>query len=93
MEFDSTYFSPYRVQSDEDDDAPVTKHDLKAINDKLGQLLSSSSSGAYSDATLKALFSSIVQEHNASLTSAAKAIDASTSQCQKASLGVEASTK
>ncbi|XP_023750879.1 endochitinase A-like [Lactuca sativa] len=93
LEFDSTYFSPYRVQSDEDDDEPVTKRRLKAVNDKLDQLLSSSSSGAYSDAALKALFSFVVQEHNASLTAAVKAIDASTSQCQKASLAVEASTK
>ncbi|XP_023739506.1 lisH domain-containing protein C1711.05-like [Lactuca sativa] len=93
LEFDSTYFSPYRVQSDEDEDAPVTKRHLKAVNDKLDQLLSSSSSSAYSDAALKALFSSVVQEHNASLTAAAKAIDASTSQSQKASFAVEASTK
>ncbi|XP_023734159.1 uncharacterized protein LOC111882023 [Lactuca sativa] len=53
LEFDSTYFSPYRVQSDEDEDAPVTKCHLKAVNDKLDQLLSSSSSGAYSDDSLK----------------------------------------
>ncbi|XP_052620948.1 flocculation protein FLO11-like [Lactuca sativa] len=93
LEFDSTYFSHYRVQSDEDDDKPVTKHHLKAVNDKLDQLFSSSSSGAYSDAALKALFSSVVEEHNVSLTAATKAIDASTSQCQKASLAVEFSTK
>ncbi|XP_023738131.1 extensin-like [Lactuca sativa] len=93
LEFDSTYFSPYRVQSDEDDDERVTKRHLKAFNDKLDQLLSSSSYGAYSEAALKALFSSVVQEHNASLSDAAKAIDASTSQCHKAYLAVEASTK
>ena len=93
LEFDSSYFSPYHVQSDEDEDAPVTKHHLKAVNDKLDQLLSSSSTGAYSDATLKALFSSVVKEHDASLSAVAKASDASTSQCQKASLAVEASTK
>ncbi|XP_052627641.1 extensin-like [Lactuca sativa] len=46
LEFDSTYFSPYRVQSDEDDDEPVTKRHLKAVNDKIDQLLSSSSSRA-----------------------------------------------
>ncbi|XP_023772051.1 uncharacterized protein LOC111920723 [Lactuca sativa] len=93
LEFDSTYFSPYRVQSDEDIDEPVTKRHLKAVNDKLDQLLSSSSSGTYSDVALKALFSFIVQEHRASHTNAAKAIDASISQYQKASLAVETSTK
>nr|KAJ0199947.1 hypothetical protein LSAT_V11C600320930 [Lactuca sativa] len=30
LEFDSTYFSPYRVQSDEGDDEPITKRHLKA---------------------------------------------------------------
>ncbi|XP_023769602.1 uncharacterized protein LOC111918175 [Lactuca sativa] len=93
LEFDSTYISPYRVQSDDYDDAPVTKRHLKTITDKLDQLLSSTSTGAYSEAALKALFSFVVQEHDASLSAASKAIDASTSQCQKASLAVETSRK
>ncbi|XP_052624904.1 uncharacterized protein LOC128132397 [Lactuca sativa] len=93
FEFDSTYFSPYRVQSDDDDDEPVTKRHLKSVNEKLDQLLSSSSSGAYSEAALKALFSSVVTEHSATLSAVAKAIEASTSLCQQASLAVEASTK
>ncbi|XP_023762968.1 protein gar2-like [Lactuca sativa] len=93
LEFDSTYFSLYRVQSEDDEDEPITKRYLKAVNNKLDQLLSSSSSGAYSDAVLKALFSSVVVEHSASLTAAAKAIKASTSQCQQASQAVDASTK
>ncbi|XP_052621019.1 gibberellin-regulated protein 14-like [Lactuca sativa] len=91
--FDSMYFSPYRVQSDDDDDEPVTKRHLKAVNEKLDQLLSSSSSGAYSEAALKALFSSVDTEHSATLSAAAKVIEASTSQCQQASLAVDASTK
>ncbi|XP_023752373.1 uncharacterized protein LOC111900726 [Lactuca sativa] len=66
--------------SEDDDDEPITKHHLKAVNDKLDLLLSSSSSGAYSDAALKALPSSVVAEHSASLSAAAKAIEASTSQ-------------
>ncbi|XP_023732336.1 flocculation protein FLO11-like [Lactuca sativa] len=79
--------------SDEDDDEPVTKRHLKAVHEKLDQLLSSSSSRAYSEAALKALFSTVFQEHSSSLSAAAKAIEASTSQCQQASLAVEASTK
>nr|KAJ0188056.1 hypothetical protein LSAT_V11C900503890 [Lactuca sativa] len=93
LEFDSTYFSPYRAQTDDDDDEPVTKRHLKVVNDKLDQLLSSSSSGAYSDAALKALFSSIIVEHRATLSAIAKAIEASTSQCQQDSLVVDVSTK
>nr|KAJ0220199.1 hypothetical protein LSAT_V11C200056640 [Lactuca sativa] len=93
LKFDSTYFSPYRVQSDDDDDEPVTKCHLKAVNEKLGQLLSSSTSGTYSEAALKALFSSVVTEHSAALSSIAKAIEASTSQCQQASITIDALTK
>ncbi|XP_052622754.1 uncharacterized protein LOC128128026 [Lactuca sativa] len=72
--------------SEDDNDEPITKHHLKEVNDKLDELLSSSSSGACSDAALKALFSSVVAERSASLFAAAKAIEASTSQCQQASL-------
>ncbi|KAL7591659.1 pollen-specific leucine-rich repeat extensin-like protein 2 [Lactuca sativa] len=93
VEFDSTYFSPYQVQSDDDDNEPVTKRYLKVVNEKLDQLLSSSSSGTYSKAALKALFSSVVTEHSATLSDAVKAIKASTSQCQQASLAIDASTK
>ncbi|XP_023769235.1 pectinesterase inhibitor 10-like [Lactuca sativa] len=80
LEFDSTYFSPYRVQSEYDDDEPITKRHLKAVNDKLDQLLSSSSSGTPSEAAFKTLFSSVVVEHSATLSAAAKAIKASSSQ-------------
>ncbi|XP_023746986.1 pollen-specific leucine-rich repeat extensin-like protein 2 [Lactuca sativa] len=93
LEFYSTYFSPYLVQSEDDDDEPITKRHLKAVNDKLDQLLSSSSSGAHSEAALNALFSSVVAEHSATLSAAAKAIEASSSQCKQVSLVVDASTK
>ncbi|XP_023733775.2 uncharacterized protein LOC111881603 [Lactuca sativa] len=81
---------PVTIPSDDDDDEPVTKRHLKAVKDKLDQLLSSSSSGAYSEAALKALFTTVVQEHSASLSTAAKSIEASTSQCQQASLAAAA---
>ncbi|XP_052626782.1 proline-rich receptor-like protein kinase PERK10 [Lactuca sativa] len=41
MTFDSVYYSPYQVQSDNDDDAPVTK---KELNEKLDNFIASSSS-------------------------------------------------
>nr|KAJ0203831.1 hypothetical protein LSAT_V11C500231530 [Lactuca sativa] len=65
----------------------------RVVTDKLDQLLSSSSAHPYSEAALKALFSSAVKDHDTSISNATKAIDASTSQSQKASLAVEASTK
>ncbi|XP_023747684.1 flocculation protein FLO11-like [Lactuca sativa] len=74
-------------------DAPPTKRHLKAVTDKLDQLLSKSSADPHSEAALKALFSSAIKEHDTSISNAAKAVDASTSQCQKDSLAVEASTK
>ncbi|KAL7593890.1 hypothetical protein Lser_V15G33732 [Lactuca serriola] len=74
--------------SDDDDDDPVTKRHLKDLNDKLDQLLSSSStsSNAYSEAAIKALLATFVKEHDTSITNVVKAIDASTSTCQKASI-------
>ncbi|XP_052622562.1 uncharacterized protein LOC128127878 [Lactuca sativa] len=84
---------PSPLPSNFDDDEPVTKRHLKAVNEKLDQLLSSSSSGAYSEAALMAVFSSVVTEYSASLSAATKAIEASTSQCQQASLAVDACTK
>ncbi|XP_023736973.1 uncharacterized protein LOC111884909 [Lactuca sativa] len=72
--------------SDDDDDEPVTKRHLKAVNDKLDQPLSSSSSGAYSKAALKALFSSVVAEHSATLSAAAKATTAKNAEIVNTSI-------
>ena len=53
LEFDSYYYNPYRVQSeDNDDDDPLTKRHLIDLNvnpDKLLSSSSSSSTSAYSD--------------------------------------------
>ncbi|XP_052621634.1 pollen-specific leucine-rich repeat extensin-like protein 2 [Lactuca sativa] len=86
-------FTASNPPSEDDDDEPITKRHLKAVNDKIDQLLSSSSSGTHSEAALKSLFSSVVAEHSATLFAAAKAIEASSSQCQQSSLAVDASTK
>lgn len=32
FDFDSTYYSPYRLQSEDEDDAPVTRQHLKSLN-------------------------------------------------------------
>ena len=81
MDYDSTYFSPYRVQSNDGEGAPLTKRHLKVVTNKIDLLLSSSTTGPYSEAALKALFSSVVKEHDTSISNVAKAINASTSQC------------
>nr|KAJ0213192.1 hypothetical protein LSAT_V11C400185240 [Lactuca sativa] len=46
LEFDSTYSNPYHVQSDDDEDAPLTKQHIRIMIDKLDQLLSSSTAVA-----------------------------------------------
>ena len=43
MTFDSVYYSPFQIQSDDDDDAPVTKRHLKELHDKIDLLIASSS--------------------------------------------------
>ena len=48
MTFDSVYYSPYQVQSDDDDDAPVTKKHLKELHEKIDSLIASSSSSSQS---------------------------------------------
>ncbi|CAH1431384.1 unnamed protein product [Lactuca virosa] len=91
-DFDSFYFSPYRVQSDDDDDAPVTKRHLKDLNEKLDKLIASASSSStteYIEAAVKALFSTLVKEHQDSIEKATKAVDASTTSCQKAAENVD----
>ncbi|CAI9298485.1 unnamed protein product [Lactuca saligna] len=92
LEFDSTYFNPYRVQSDEDGDEPVTKRHLNAVNDKLDQLLSSSSSGIYSDAALKALWQlrKISQTVNASVDNLQRSLQAERSKLEYACQAIEA---
>nr|KAJ0199245.1 hypothetical protein LSAT_V11C600325250 [Lactuca sativa] len=82
-------FTAPNPPSEDDVDEPITKRHLKVVNDKLDQFLSSSSS----EAALKALFSLVVAEHSATLSAAAKAIEASSDQCQQASIVVDASTK
>ncbi|XP_023731435.1 uncharacterized protein LOC111879190 [Lactuca sativa] len=52
-EFDSTYYSPYRLPTDEDDDAPITRQHLQPINEKLDKLLDNnkSASGTVNDSS------------------------------------------
>ncbi|KAL7618601.1 hypothetical protein Lser_V15G04328 [Lactuca serriola] len=41
FEFDSTYYSPYRIPSEEDESAPVTKQQIDSVHEKLDSLLAS----------------------------------------------------
>ncbi|KAL7595963.1 hypothetical protein Lser_V15G29771 [Lactuca serriola] len=91
MEYDSIYYSPYHVLSDDDDDAPITKRHLKDVNEKLDRLLASSSTSsnsAYSDTAVKALIETSIQKHDESIQTATKTVDASTLSCKNASAEV-----
>ncbi|XP_052627004.1 uncharacterized protein LOC111900825 [Lactuca sativa] len=51
VEFDSTYYSPYRLPTDDDEESHVSRQQLQSIVDKLDQLLASKKS--YHDVVLK----------------------------------------
>ncbi|KAL7586246.1 hypothetical protein Lser_V15G38226 [Lactuca serriola] len=74
MNFDSVYYSPFQVQSDEEDDAPVTKKHLKELHEKVDLLLASSSNQ---------------QAQHDSVALATAAIDASTRACEAATEKVD----
>ena len=80
-EYDSTYFSPYRLLTDEDDDAPITRQHLQSIHEKLDTLITDSR--AYSGVVLKAFIDTTLEQYTDSIDRSTKAIDASTSSCKK----------
>lgn len=86
LNFESTYYSPYRVQSDDDEDAPVTKRHLKDLHNKLDMLVASSysSSSGYSEAAVKAILETVLNKHESSIQRATEAVDASTLLSKKA---------
>lgn len=78
LDFDTFDYSPFSIQEDIDDDAPLAQRHLKELNTKLDSLLASaaaSSSNSYSEATIKNLFNSLVKEHAANLDKAHKVVD------------------
>ncbi|KAL7609583.1 hypothetical protein Lser_V15G13547 [Lactuca serriola] len=91
MTFDSVYYSPFQVQSDDDDDAPVTKRHLQELHDKIDSLIASSSTSqsSLSEAAVQKTVDAFSKAQQASLASATTAIDASTKACQAATKKVD----
>ncbi|KAL7604926.1 hypothetical protein Lser_V15G18168 [Lactuca serriola] len=91
MNFDSVYYSPFQVQSDEEDDAPVTKKHLRDLNEKVDQLLASSSNqqSSLSEAALQKIVDAFSRAQHDSVASATAAIDASTRACEAATEKVD----
>ncbi|XP_023749557.1 uncharacterized protein PB18E9.04c-like [Lactuca sativa] len=81
-EFDSTYFSPYKLPTDEDDDAPITRQHLQSIHEKLDTLIIDSN--AYNGVALKGFIDTTLEQYTDSIDIYTKVIDASTSSCKKA---------
>ncbi|KAL7609412.1 hypothetical protein Lser_V15G13559 [Lactuca serriola] len=71
MNFDSVYYSPFQVQSDDDDDAPVTKRHLKELHDKIDSLIASSSTyqSSISEAAIQKIVDAFSKAQQASLVS------------------------
>nr|KAJ0197850.1 hypothetical protein LSAT_V11C700361140 [Lactuca sativa] len=79
MEFDSFYNSPYRVQSYEHNDAPLTKKHLNELNAKLDTIMaSSSSSNPNSKSAIQKMLDTFVKAHETSISRATAATTAST---------------
>ncbi|KAL7586079.1 hypothetical protein Lser_V15G41333 [Lactuca serriola] len=91
MTFYSVYYSLFQVQSDDNDDAPVTKRHLKELHDKIDSLIASSSSSqsTFSEASIQKIVDAFSKAHQVSLDSATAAIDASTKACEAATEKVD----
>lgn len=60
-------FSPFTIMNDNDDEAPVTKGQLKAMHEKLDSLLKASkpsSTNDYSQASFKSILETLIKEHS-----------------------------
>nr|KAJ0227894.1 hypothetical protein LSAT_V11C100037890 [Lactuca sativa] len=81
-DFDSIYYSPYRIPTDTDADTPVTSQQLQEIHAKLDSLLADSK--AYGGAVLKAFIESAIQTYTEALDRSTDAVDNSVASCSKA---------
>ncbi|KAL7594699.1 hypothetical protein Lser_V15G28968 [Lactuca serriola] len=91
MTFDSVYFSPFQVQSDDDEEAPVTKKHLKELHEKVDLLIASSSNSqsSLSEAALQKIVDAFSRAQHDSVASATAAIVASTKACEAATAKVD----
>lgn len=81
-EYDSTYFSPGRLQSDEDTEAPINRQHLDSIHEKLDKLLADTK--AYGGVVLKAFVETAIEQYTKAMDKSTEAINESTSLCKKA---------
>ncbi|KAL7587069.1 hypothetical protein Lser_V15G40116 [Lactuca serriola] len=91
MNFDLVYYSPFQVQSDDNNDAPVTKRHLKELHDKIDSLIASSSTSqsSLSEAAVQKIVDGFSKAQQDSLASATTDINASTKAYQAATKKVD----
>lgn len=87
FEFDSTYYNPYRIPSDEDEVTPTTKQQIDIVDEKLDALLDNQKK--YNDVLLKAFLDTALQQYHESIDKSTAAIDDSTSLCKRATSEVK----
>ncbi|XP_052627738.1 uncharacterized protein LOC128134252 [Lactuca sativa] len=81
-DYDSLYYSPYRIPTDNDPDAPVTSQHIQDINEKLDRLLADSK--AYGSVVLKAFLETAIKQYTDAIDKSTKAVDKSATSCSKA---------
>ncbi|XP_023771707.1 flocculation protein FLO11-like [Lactuca sativa] len=86
FDFDSAYFSPYRLPTDEDEEAQVTRQQVQSLDEKLDRFLASSSK--YNDVVMKAFLDIVFEQYTGAIDKSTKAVKASTSSCKKATTDV-----
>ncbi|CAI9276629.1 unnamed protein product [Lactuca saligna] len=85
-------FSLITIRAASDDEASITKGQLKAINEKLDSLLQAckpSSSDEYSQASVKYILEILTKEHSYNREKMNKVVDASTSVCKETTKKVD----
>ncbi|CAI9280548.1 unnamed protein product [Lactuca saligna] len=85
IEGDETIQNEDSTKTSLDEEAPVTRGQLKEIHEKLYLLLhalKASSTDDYSQATVKSLLDTLTKEHSAKLENMNNAVDASTTVCK-----------
>ncbi|CAI9302360.1 unnamed protein product [Lactuca saligna] len=85
-------YSPFNIRTENDDESLITKGQLKLINEKLDSLLNAEKTSSiedYSQATVKSILETVTKEHFANLERMNKAVDDSTSVCNKTTQKVD----
>ncbi|XP_052622726.1 pollen-specific leucine-rich repeat extensin-like protein 1 [Lactuca sativa] len=85
-EYDSTHFSPYRLQLDEDTEGPINRQHLDSIHEKLDKLLADTK--AYGGVVLKAFVEAAIEQYTKAMEKSTEAVNEYTSLGKKATTDI-----